>query len=116
MPVILFTKGGGLWLEHIAATGCDAVGVDWTVNLGEARRRVGGQVALQGNLDPAVLYAAPDRIRQQVARVLADFGLGPGHVFNLGHGIQPGVEPDAVRTLVEAVHELSTPCHASTVP
>ena len=115
VPVILFTKGGGAWLELIAATGCDAVGVDWTVDLGEARRRVGGQVALQGNLDPAALYAAPNRIRQQVARVLADFGPGPGHVFNLGHGVQPGVEPDAVRTLVEAVHELSASCHADTV-
>mgnify|MGYP001765496060 FL=1 len=114
VPVILFTKGGGAWLEDIAATGCDAVGVDWTVDLGEARQRVGDRVALQGNLDPAVLYAAPDRIRQQVAHVLADFGPGPGHVFNLGHGIQPGVEPDAVRVLVEAVHEFSAPDHAST--
>jgi len=113
VPVILFTKGGGIWLEHIAATGCDAVGVDWTMDLSEARRRVGGRVALQGNIDPAVLYAAPDRIRQQVARVLADFGPGSGHVFNLGHGIQPGVEPDAVRALVEAVHELSALRHAS---
>ncbi len=113
VPVILFTKGGGAWLEDIAATGCDAVGVDWTVDLGDARRRVGDRVALQGNLDPAALYAAPDRIRQQVAQVLADFGPGSGHVFNLGHGIQPGVEPDAIRALVEAVHELSAPCHAA---
>ncbi len=113
VPVILFTKGGGAWLEDIAATGCDGVGVDWTIDLGEARRRVGGRVALQGNLDPAALYATPDHIRQQVAQVLADFGSGPGHVFNLGHGIQPGVEPDAVRALVQAVHELSAPCHAS---
>jgi uroporphyrinogen decarboxylase len=113
VPVILFTKGGGAWLEDIAATGCDGVGVDWTVDLGEARRRVGDRVALQGNLDPAALYATPDHIRQQVAQVLADFGSGPGHVFNLGHGIQPGVEPDAVRALVQAVHELSAPCHAS---
>ena len=113
VPVILFTKGGGAWLEDIAATGCDAVGVDWTVDLGDARRRVGDRVALQGNLDPAALYAAPDRIRQQVAQVLADFGPGPGHIFNLGHGIQPGVEPDAIRVLVEAVHELGRPGHAS---
>ncbi len=113
VPVILFTKGGGAWLEDIAATGCDAVGVDWTMDLGEARRRVGDRVALQGNLDPAALYAAPDRIRQQVAQVLDDFGPGSGHIFNLGHGIQPGVEPDAVRALVEAVHELSAPGHAS---
>ena len=107
VPVILFTKGGGAWLEAIAATGCDAVGVDWTVDLGEVRRRIGTQVALQGNLDPAVLYAAPERIREQVAQVLADFGTGPGHVFNLGHGVQPGVDPERVGTLVAAVHELS---------
>ena len=107
VPIILFTKGGGAWLEAIAATGCDAVGVDWTVDLGEARRRVGAQVALQGNLDPAVLYADPERIRAQVAQVLADFGFGPGHVFNLGHGVQPGIEPERVGALVAAVHELS---------
>ena len=107
VPVILFTKGGGAWLEAIAATGCDGVGVDWTVDLGEARRRVGAQVALQGNLDPAVLYAAPRQIRAQVAQVLADFGPGPGHVFNLGHGVQPGVDPERVAALVAAVHELS---------
>ena len=115
VPVILFTKGGGAWLEDIAATGCDAVGVDWTVDLGEARRRVGERVALQGNLDPAALYATPDGIREQVAHVLADFGPGPGHIFNLGHGIQPGVEPEAVRTLVAAVHDLSGPGPASAV-
>ncbi len=107
VPIILFTKGGGAWLEAIAATGCDAVGVDWTVDLSEARRRVGAQVALQGNLDPAVLYAAPERIRAQVAQVLADFGPGAGHVFNLGHGVQPGIEPERVGALVAAVHELS---------
>jgi uroporphyrinogen decarboxylase len=112
VPVILFTKGGGAWLEDIAATGCDAVGVDWTVDLGDARRRVGARVALQGNLDPAALYAAPERIRQQTAQVLADYGAGPGHVFNLGHGIQPGIDPEHVRVLVEAVHHLSIPYHA----
>lgn len=107
VPVILFTKGGGAWLEEIAATGCDAVGVDWTVELGAARQRVGAQVALQGNLDPTVLYATPSVIRQQVAQLLTDFGAGPGHVFNLGHGIQPGIDPDRVRVLVDAVHDLS---------
>ncbi len=112
-PVILFTKGGGAWLEDLVATGCDAVGVDWTVDLNTARRRVGACVALQGNLDPAVLYASPERIRQQVAQVLADFGPGAGHVFNLGHGVQPQVDPEHVRVLVEAVHELSAPCHSS---
>jgi len=110
-PVILFTKGGGAWLEEIAATGCEAVGVDWTVDLGDARRRIGDQVAVQGNLDPAVLYAVPDRIRQQVAQALADFGPGSGHVFNLGHGIQPRVDPEHARVFVEAVHELSRPYH-----
>jgi len=113
VPVILFTKGGGAWLEDMAATGCDALGVDWTVDLSEARRRVGDQVALQGNLDPAALYAAPERIRELVAQTLADFGPGAGHIFNLGHGIQPGVEPDRVRPLVDAVHELSKPYHAN---
>ncbi len=107
VPIILFTKGGGAWLEDLAATGCDAVGVDWTVDLGEARQRVGARVALQGNLDPAALYAAPERIREQAAQVLTDFGAGPGHIFNLGHGVQPGVDPDRVATLVAAVHELS---------
>ena len=113
VPVILFTKGGGAWLEDMAATGCDALGVDWTVDLSEARRRVGDQVALQGNLDPAALYAAPERIRELVAQTLADFGPGAGHIFNLGHGIQPGVEPDRVWPLVDAVHELSKPYHAN---
>jgi uroporphyrinogen decarboxylase len=114
LPVILFTKGGGAWLEDLAATGCAAVGVDWTVDLNDARRRVGARVALQGNLDPVVLHAAPERIRQQVARTLADFGPGTGHVFNLGHGVQPQVDPEHVRVLVEAVHELSAPYHVGT--
>ncbi|HAS81496.1 MAG TPA: uroporphyrinogen decarboxylase [Verrucomicrobia bacterium] len=113
VPVILFTKGGGAWLEDIAATGCDAVGIDWTVDLSEARRRIGDRVALQGNLDPTALYAEPERIREQVARTLADFGPGAGHIFNLGHGIQPGVNPDRVRALVDAVHELSPPYHVN---
>ncbi len=113
VPIILFTKGGGAWLEDIAATGCDAVGIDWTVDLGEARRRVGNRVALQGNLDPTALYAEPERIREQVAQTLADFGPGAGHVFNLGHGVQPGVDPDRVRALVDAVHELSKPYHVN---
>ena len=116
VPVILFTKGGGTWLEEIAATGCDAVGVDWTVDLADARRRVGAQVALQGNLDPAAMYAAPDRIRQQAAQVLADFGPGSGHVFNLGHGVQPAVDPESVAVLVEAVQTLSAPYHAGIGP
>lgn len=111
VPVILFTKGGGQWLEAMSETGCDALGLDWTTGIGEARRRVGGRVALQGNLDPAVLYAPPERIREQAAKVLADFGPGPGHVFNLGHGIHQHTDPAHVAALVEAVHELSPAYH-----
>ena len=107
VPVILFTKNGGLWLEKMAATGCDALGVDWTIDIGEARRRVGSQVALQGNMDPAVLYASPQTIRKEVQRILTDFGDHPGHVFNLGHGITPEVDPEHARAFIEAVVELS---------
>jgi uroporphyrinogen decarboxylase len=112
-PVILFTKGGGAWLEDMAQTGCDALGLDWTADIGDARARVGTKVALQGNLDPTVLYARPERIREQVAGVLERFGPGSGHVFNLGHGIHPHVDPEHVGVLVDAVHELSRPYHAS---
>jgi len=112
VPVILFTKNGGQWLESMARSGADALGIDWTTDMADARRRVGADVALQGNMDPAVLYAAPERIRQEVARVLASFGRGSGLVFNLGHGITPSVDPDNVAVLVDAVHELSRPYHA----
>ncbi|WP_303908653.1 uroporphyrinogen decarboxylase [Thiohalomonas denitrificans] len=111
VPVILFTKGGGQWLEDIAATGCDAVGVDWTTDMGEARRRVGDQVALQGNMDPSVLYASPERIRKEVEVILESYGPGEGHIFNLGHGIHQHVEPDHAAVFVEAVHELSAKYH-----
>jgi uroporphyrinogen decarboxylase len=111
IPVILFTKGGGAWLEDMVQTGCDALGLDWTVDIGEARRRVGSQLALQGNLDPAVLYARPERIRAAVGNVLNQFGSGNGHVFNLGHGINKNVHPDHLGILVDAVHELSRPYH-----
>jgi len=111
VPVILFTKGGGQWLEQTAATGCDALGIDWTTDLADARRQVGNRVALQGNIDPCILYAAPERIRQGVAEVLASYGKGPGHIFNLGHGIHPDVNPEHALALVEAVHELSLPYH-----
>ena len=111
-PVILFTKGGGLWLEDIAGAGCDAVGIDWTVDIDSARARTAGKVALQGNLDTAVLYSSPASIRRQVAEVLAGFGAADGHVFNLGHGIHPDIDPDKVAVLVDAVHELSRPYHA----
>lgn len=111
IPSVLFTKGGGAWLESMAATGCDALGLDWTVDIGDARARVGQQVALQGNLDPMALHASPNRIRQEVANILEKFGAGPGHVFNLGHGITPEINPEHVSALVEAVHELSRPYH-----
>ena len=101
-PRIVFTKGGG-WLESIAASGCDAVGLDWTVDPGDARRRIGAKVALQGNLDPAVLAAPPERVREQARRVLDAFGSAPGHVFNLGHGISPYARVDAVAALVDEV-------------
>ncbi len=111
VPVILFTKGGGGWLEAMADTGCDALGVDWTLDLGDARRRVGDRVALQGNMDPAVLYASPERIRQEVVTILDSYGKGSGHVFNLGHGIHQHVDPEHAAAFVEAVHELSVPYH-----
>jgi len=107
IPVIVFTKGGGLWLEEIADSGADAVGLDWTVNLGQARDRVGHKVALQGNLDPNVLFAGPEQIRDEVARLLDSYGNHPGHVFNLGHGISQYTPPESVSVLVEAVHEMS---------
>ena len=115
IPSIVFTKGGGLWLADIADSGADAVGLDWTVNLGAARAAVGHKVALQGNLDPTVLFAQPEQIRREVQRVLEDFGAhtqGSGHVFNLGHGISQFTPPEAVSALVEAVHEYSRPLHA----
>ena len=111
VPVVLFTKGGGGWMESMAESGCDAIGLDWTVDLGAARARVGSRVALQGNLDPATLLASPARIRDEVGRILAEYGAGPGHVFNLGHGITPSVDPDHVAACVEAVHELSPAYH-----
>ncbi len=111
VPVILFTKGGGQWLSEIAATGCDALGLDWTCDLGHAKKQVGHQVALQGNLDPAVLRTNPECIQSQVKRVLAAFGEGSGHIFNLGHGITPDVPPENVAVLVDAVHEYSAVYH-----
>ena len=107
VPSILFTKGGGQWLESIADTGCDAVGLDWTCEIGQARRRIGDRVALQGNMDPAVLLASPERIREEVAAILAAFGAGAGHVFNLGHGITPEVDPEHAGVFIDAVHTLS---------
>jgi uroporphyrinogen decarboxylase len=111
VPVILFTKGGGQWLADMASTGCDALGVDWTTDLSTARAAVADRVALQGNLDPSVLYAPPAAIRGEVARVLESYGHGHGHVFNLGHGIHPDVPPEHAAAMVEAVHELSPRYH-----
>ena len=105
IPSIVFTKGGGLWLESIAAIGCDAIGLDWTIDIGEARRRVGDRVALQGNLDPNVLFASTERIAVEATKVLDAYGPGDtGHVFNLGHGISQYTPPEHVSALVEAVH------------
>ena len=107
VPVIAFTKGGGLWLESIADIGVDALGLDWTVDIGLARARVGGQVALQGNMDPMVLFSSPEAIRAEAAAILKSFGNGPGHVFNLGHGVSQHTPPEHVAALVAAVHDLS---------
>jgi len=111
VPVILFTKNGGQWLESIADSGADAVGLDWTTDIGRARALVGDRVALQGNMDPAMLYAPPARIRQEVADILRRYGSGSGHVFNLGHGITPDVDPEHARAFIEAVVELSPAYH-----
>ncbi len=113
VPVILFTKGGGQWLELMADTGCDALGLDWTTELHGARERVGQRIALQGNMDPAILNAAPEAIRAEVSRILESFGPGSGHVFNLGHGITPGVPPEHAGAMIRAVTELSPAFHQS---
>ena len=107
IPVTLFTKGGGAWLEQIAATGCDAVGIDWTVQIGEAESRVGSKVALQGNLDPSVLLASPEVIKTEAYKILDQFHGSTGHVFNLGHGITPEVNPEKMKVLVDVVHSYS---------
>ena len=108
IPHLVFTKGGGPWLEQIAGTGADVVGLDWTVNLGQARQRTGGRVALQGNLDPNVLFAPPAQIRAEVERTLQSYGPDrTGHIFNLGHGISQHTPPEHVSVLVDAVHEAS---------
>ena len=112
VPIVLFGRGGGQWLHELAATGCAALGIDWTVDIGGARREVGARVALQGNLDPCVLYASPSTIRDRVGQLLQAYGPGPGHIFNLGHGLQPGMDPGRVSALVDAVHELSPSFHA----
>lgn len=111
VPVIVFSKGAGQWTEILAKSGCDAMGLDWTQDIGLVRKEVGDRVALQGNLDPAVLYAGPGIIRNEAALILAQYGHGSGHVFNLGHGIHPEIDPDHVAVLVDAVHEESRQYH-----
>ena len=113
-PSIIFTKGGGGWIEAIAEIGCTAVGLDWTVEIGDARKRIGHEVALQGNLDPAVMLASPATIEREAKRVLDAYGPGSGHVFNLGHGITPAVPPEHVQQLVDTVHSYSRRYHEPT--
>jgi uroporphyrinogen decarboxylase len=111
IPVILFSKGAGQWLDKMAATGADALGVDWTIDLSDARKIIGDKLALQGNMDPCILYSNPERIREEVKTVLASYGKGPGHVFNLGHGIHPTIDPENVGAFINAVHEFSAEYH-----
>lgn len=113
VPVILFTKGGGQWLESIADTGCDCLGLDWTTDIGSARQRVGDRVSLQGNMDPSMLFATPKRIREEVQNILKSYGTGTGHVFNLGHGINQHVNPDHAGAFIDAVKELSPAYHSN---
>ena len=111
IPVILFTKGGGLWLSELADSDCDALGLDWTMDIGAARAQVGDRVALQGNMDPAVMLTKAETIKAEAERILDSYGHGTGHVFNLGHGITPEVDPNNVAALVDAVHDLSLRYH-----
>ena len=111
VPVVMFSKGGCQWLEDQAGVGADALGLDWTLDIGRARDRVGDRVALQGNMDPCVLYSSPERIREEVAFILSSYGKGSGHVFNLGHGIHQYVDPEHARAFIDAVHELSPAYH-----
>ncbi|MFO7859141.1 MAG: uroporphyrinogen decarboxylase [Ectothiorhodospiraceae bacterium] len=113
VPVVLFTKNGGPWLEAQAASGADGLGLDWTQDIGEARRRVGDQVALQGNLDPSALYASPATIRELVHGILDAYGPGSGHVFNLGHGVHPEIDPEHVAAMIDAVHTFSPGYHSA---
>ncbi len=112
VPTIFFTKGGGLWLEDIADAGYNALGLDWQTDIAKARARVGDKVALQGNMDPISLYAEPEKIKQKVRTILQKYGKGSGHVFNLGHGILPDINPEHVKAMVDAVHEFSPQYHS----
>lgn len=111
VPCVMFTKGGALWLEAQAESGADALGLDWSIDIGQARARVGNKVALQGNLDPAILLSTPEAIEAEVATILASYGQGGGHVFNLGHGITQWTPPENAAAFLEAVHHLSKPYH-----
>ncbi len=111
IPVTLFTKGAGRWLDIMANTGADCLGVDWTTDLSDARQMVDGKTALQGNMDPSILYGSEERIREEVSKILASYGQGSGHVFNLGHGIHQTVEPQKAGAFIKAVHELSPKYH-----
>lgn len=113
VPVIVFTKGGGQWLEDMAQCGADALGLDWTCDIAQARASVGDRVALQGNLDPMALFGTPETIRAEVGKILAGYGRGSGHVFNLGHGINQFADPEHAKVLVDSVHELSRAYHAA---
>ncbi len=113
VPVILFTKGGGLWLESLAATGCQGLGLDWSVDISRARERVGARCALQGNLDPAILRAPAARLREEVKALVTAYGRHPGHIFNLGHGITPDISPDNVAVMIETVHAASAALHVN---
>ena len=113
VPRVVFTKGGGLWLEAQAAIGADALGLDWTIDIGEARKRVGDKVALQGNLDPAILLSNPQAIEREVANILASYGAGNGHVFNLGHGITQFTPPENAGVMIDAVHAISRQYHTA---
>ncbi len=111
IPKTVFTKNGGQWLELMAASGCDCVGLDWMTEIENAKQRIGDKVALQGNMDPGLLFAPVERIEQEVASILKGFGLGPGHVFNLGHGIHQHTPIESVTVFIDAVHKLSKPYH-----
>lgn len=111
IPVTLYTKGGAGWLEAMANTGADCIGLDWSIDIDQARARIGNKVALQGNMDPCILYSTPERIETEVAEILAKFGSGSGHVFNLGHGIHPTIDPANVEAYVNAVHQHSEQYH-----
>jgi len=111
VPCILYTKGGGQWLEVMADTGADCLGIDWTMDMGDARAQVGDRVTLQGNMDPTILYSSPERIREEVKVVLDNYGQGEGHIFNLGHGIHPGIDPENVDAFINAVVDLSPAYH-----